>query len=91
MTETTPTTTKKTLAVVSIILGAVSVLLCWILPILWVVVAIVGVVLGFLSRSREPQARTLALVGIILSFIGVALNIGSMILGAILVAQYMQR
>ena len=91
MTETTPTTTKKTLAVVSIILGAVSVLLCWILPILWVVVAIVGVVLGFLSRSREPQARTLALVGIILSFIGIALNIGSMILGAILVAQYMQR
>ena len=91
MTETTPTTTKKTLAVVSIILGAVSILLCWILPILWVVVAIVGVVLGFLSRSREPQARTLALVGIILSFIGIALNIGSMILGAILVAQYMQR
>ncbi|THG33970.1 hypothetical protein E6C70_11120 [Glaciibacter flavus] len=91
MTETTPTTTKKTLAVVSIILGAVSILLCWILPILWVVVAIVGVVLGFLSRSREPQARRLALVGIILSFIGIALNIGSMILGAILVAQYMQR
>ena len=91
MTETAPTTTKKTLAVVSIILGAVSILLCWILPILWVVVAIVGVVLGFLSRSREPQARTLALVGIILSFIGIALNIGSMILGAILVAQYMQR
>ena len=91
MTETTPTTTKKTLAVVSIILGAVSILLCWILPILWVVVAIVGVVLGFLSRSREPQARTLALVGIILSFIGIALNIGSMILGAILVAQYLQR
>ena len=91
MTETTPTTTKKTLAVVSIILGAASILLCWILPILWVVVAIVGVVLGFLSRSREPQARTLALVGIILSFIGIALNIGSMILGAILVAQYMQR
>ncbi|MEJ3404056.1 hypothetical protein WDJ51_04880 [Rathayibacter sp. YIM 133350] len=87
MTDAAQTTSTKTLAIVSVILGAVSVLLCWILPIVWLIVGIVGVVLGFLSRSREPQARTLALVGIIVSFVGIALNIGSMILGAIILSQ----
>jgi hypothetical protein len=48
------------------------------------------VIVGFMSRSREPQARTLALVGIILSFVGIAANIASMVIGAVLMTSMMQ-
>ncbi len=83
------TTSSKTLGIVSLVCGIVSVVLAWILPILWLIVGIVAVVLGFMSRRREPAAQTLALWGIILGFVGIALNIASMIIGAIIVAQVM--
>ncbi len=88
-TNASSTTSSKTLGVVSLILGIVSIVMSWILPILWVFAGIAAVVLGFMSRKREPGAQTLALWGIILGFIGIALNIASMVIGAMLVASMM--
>jgi hypothetical protein len=83
--------TKKTMGILSVVFGAVSVAIGWIfVPILFLLLAVAGVILGFFSRRREPAARTLALVGIILSFVGVAVTLGSMIIGAILIASMMQ-
>jgi UDP-N-acetylmuramyl pentapeptide phosphotransferase/UDP-N-acetylglucosamine-1-phosphate transferase len=81
---------KKTMAILSLVFGIVSIVFCLFLPILWILLAIAGVVLGFMSRNREPQARTLSLVGIILSFVGIAANIGSMVLGAVIATSMMQ-
>jgi hypothetical protein len=81
---------KKTLAILSLVFGIVSIVLCLFIPILWILVAIAGVILGFMSRKREPQARTMALVGIILSFVGIVANVVSMILGAIIATSMMQ-
>lgn len=81
---------KKTLAILSLVFGAVSILFSLFLPIIWILLAIAGVILGFMSRKREPQARTLSLVGIILSFVGIAANLVSMILGAVMMASLMQ-
>jgi hypothetical protein len=81
---------KKTLAILSLVFGAVSIVFSLFLPILWLLLAIAGVILGFMSRKREPQARTLSLVGIILSFVGIAANIASMVIGAVLMASVMQ-
>jgi hypothetical protein len=83
------TTSTKTKGILSLVFGIVSIVLSWIFPIIWVLVGIAAVVLGFLSRKSEPGARTLALWGIILGFVGIALNIASMVIGAMLVAQMM--
>ncbi|WP_440708332.1 DUF4190 domain-containing protein [Herbiconiux sp. YIM B11900] len=84
------TSNKKTLAILSLVFGIVSIVLCLFLPILWILLAIAGVILGFLSRSREPAGRTIALVGIILSFVGIAANILSMVIGAIAAVSYLR-
>ena len=85
--NTSTTTSSKTLGILSLVFGIVSIVMSWIFPIFWVLLAIAAVVLGFLSRRREPGAQKLALWGIILGFVGIALNIASMVLGAMLVAQ----
>jgi len=82
---------KKTMAVLSLVFGIVSIVFAWIFPIIWILFAIAAVVLGFLSRKREPAGRGMALAGIVLGFVGIVLNIGSMIVGALLAtAAYMQ-
>ncbi|WP_157439082.1 DUF4190 domain-containing protein [Agreia sp. Leaf244] len=81
---------KKTLAILSLVFGIVSIVFCLFLPIIWILLAIAGVILGFMSRKREPQARPLSLAGIILSFVGIAANIVSMIIGAMLAVSMMQ-
>lgn len=81
---------KKTFAILSLVFGAVSILFSLFLPIIWILLAIAGVILGFQSRKREPEAGTLSLVGIILSFVGIAANILSMILGAVMMTSMMQ-
>lgn len=81
---------KKTLAILSLVFGIVSIVFCLFLPIIWILLAIAGVILGFMSRKREPQARTMALAGIILSFVGIAANVVSMIIGAMLAVSMMQ-
>jgi uncharacterized membrane protein HdeD (DUF308 family) len=85
--NTSTATSSKTLGIVSLVCGIVSVVFFLFLPIIWLIVGIVAVVLGFLSRRREPGAQTLALWGIILGFVGIALNVANMIFTAVLVAQ----
>jgi len=87
--DATPTSRSKTMAVLSLVFGIVSIVLSPFLPILWILLAIAAVVLGFLSRKRE-NARTMALVGIILGFVGIAANIASMVLGAMIATQNLQ-
>jgi MFS family permease len=84
-----PTSSSKTLGIVSVVLSAISLLGFLILPIGFILFAIAGVIVGFLSRKREPGARTLSLVGIILGFVGIAVCILSIIIGAIAVASLM--
>ena len=81
------TTTKKTMGVLSLVFGIVSIVFCLFLPVLWILLAIAAVVLGFMSRKREPAARTMATVGIVLGFIGIVANIGSMVAGALIMTQ----
>jgi tetrahydromethanopterin S-methyltransferase subunit C len=88
-TAAAPATSSKTLAILSVVAGAISILLSWILPIIWILLAIAAIVLGFLSRRRE-SARGLATAGIVLGFLGLAANIASMVLGAVAAAQYLQ-
>lgn len=87
--DATPTAQKKTMAVLSLVFGIVSVVLSPFFPILWILMAIAAVILGFLSRKRE-NARTMALVGIILGFVGIAANIASMVVGAMIAVQTFQ-
>ena len=87
--DATPTSRSKTMAVLSLVFGIVSIVLSPFLPILWILLAIAAVVLGFLSRKRE-NARTMALVGIILGLVGIAANIASMVLGAMIATQNLQ-
>ncbi|MFC0678279.1 DUF4190 domain-containing protein [Lysobacter korlensis] len=88
-TTSSATTSSKTLGIISLVCGIVSVVLFLFLPIIWLIVGIVAVVLGFMSRRREPAAQTLALWGIILGFVGIALNLANMIFTAVLVSQVM--
>jgi hypothetical protein len=50
-----------------------------------------ALVLGFTSRRSRTGARKLALAGFTTGAIGIALNIASMIMGAVFVAQYLQQ
>lgn len=85
----TPETTSRTKGILSLVFGIISIVLSPFLPIIWILFGIAAVILGFLSRKSEPTAAKLALAGIITGFIGIALNIASMIIGAAIVAQYM--
>ena len=89
MTHTSSATSTKTKGILSLVFGILSVALFLFLPIVWLFFGIAAVVLGFLSRKSEPAAQKSALWGIILGFVGIALNLASMILGAIYVAQVM--
>jgi ABC-type multidrug transport system fused ATPase/permease subunit len=82
---------KKTKAILSVVFGAVSILFSLFLPIIWILLGIAGVILGFLARKSEPAAGKLPTIGIILSFIGIAVCIVSMILGAVLAVNMMQQ
>lgn len=90
---TTPATTgdKKTLGITSLVLGIAGLvgLFIPILNIVTLIGSIVGIVLGFMSRRREPAAKTMALVGIILSAVALVLGIIFIIIGALAVASVM--
>ena len=59
---------KKTLSLVSLILGIASMTICILVP---GPVNIAGFITGFLARKKEPDGKKLSLIGMILS--GVAL------------------
>ena len=86
MTSNATTTQTKTKGILALVLGAVSIPLAFI-PIVGLLLGVAGVVLGFLSRKSEPAARTLALWGIILGFVGIALSIVMFIVNAVVLAQ----
>ncbi|WP_150306541.1 hypothetical protein [Planctomonas psychrotolerans] len=83
-------TASKTKGILSLVFGIISIVFCLFLPILWIFFGIAAVILGVISRKNEPGAAKIALAGIITGSIGIVLNIASMVLGAVLVAQYMQ-
>ena len=88
--STTAANGKKTMGILSLVFGLVALALAWIFPIIWILLAVAGVVLGFLSRKRE-SAGGIAVAGIIISFIAIAANIASMVIGAVLVTQMLQQ
>jgi apolipoprotein N-acyltransferase len=90
VTTPTPATTGKPLAITSLILGILSAAGALIvLPILFLLAGIAAVILGFLSRRRESSGKGMALAGIILGFVGIALSVISWIIGAIIIGQAM--
>jgi uncharacterized membrane protein len=66
------TSATNTLSVVSLVLGIAGILLGQAL------VAIAAIVLGFVARTREPQAITTANWGLVLGFVGL---FGGFVLG----------
>ncbi|TXK17155.1 DUF4190 domain-containing protein [Homoserinibacter sp. GY 40078] len=60
-----PTTGPGGLSIASLVLGIASI------PTGIAVAGVVGIVLGFLARSREPQSRTMSTWGIVLGFVSV--------------------
>ena len=68
-------------AVASLLLGIVS-LLVWLVPIVGIPVAVVGLTLGILGLGGSR--RGLAIAGVILSAIGVALALVNAVIGAYL-------
>lgn len=80
---------KKTKSILSVVFGGVSILFSLFLPIIWILLGIAGVILGFMGGKSEPAAGKLPLIGIILSFVGIAACLISMILGALLITAAM--
>ena len=61
------TAARRSLSVTALVLGACSATFAWI----FVVVPFIGLVFGALGVRREPQGRTLAIIGLVLSAVGV--------------------
>ena len=83
---------KKTLAITSLILGIAGLvgLFIPVVNFLTLIGAIVGLVLGFMSRRREPAGRGLALAGIITSAVAIVLFIVFAIIGVALLGSMME-
>ena len=71
------------MAIASLVLGIVS-LIAWLLPIVGLPVSIVGLVLG--CKTVKSDKKVMAIVGIVLSSIGLNLTIINGALGAYLAA-----
>jgi MFS family permease len=82
---TPASTEKKTLGIVSLVLSIVGLGLVFLSPLFGGIAAIVGIVLGFLSRGREPGARKLALAGIVVGFVAIAVGLVVFVLTTIAV------
>ncbi|MBK9927240.1 MAG: DUF4190 domain-containing protein [Anaerolineales bacterium] len=62
---------ERIMAIASLVLGVIN-LCAWFLPICGVPLGIIGVVLGYLGM-KDPSQKTLAMIGMILSGIGILL------------------
>lgn len=91
MTTPAPTGEKKTLGITSLILGIAGLVGLFIPFINFITLAgsVVGIVLGVMSRRREPSAKGLALAGIILSAVALLLGVIFIIIGALAVTAIM--
>jgi hypothetical protein len=68
-----PVSQTNGLALAALIVGIISVVLCWI-PFFNFVPAIIGIILGILAR-RRPEQRGLGLAGLILSIIALVISV----------------
>lgn len=92
MTSSSPATgTSKALGLTSLILGIAGIVGLFIPFINFITLAgaVVGLILGILSRRREPGAKGLALTGIILSAIALVLGLIFIVVGVALVGSMM--
>lgn len=71
----TPETPKRGLAIAGIVLGALSIVLCWLgLPIVLAIVGLILSIVAFVAAKKVPQSKkTLSIVGLILNIIGLVL------------------
>lgn len=70
---------ERIMAISSLVLGVIN-LCAWFLPICGVPLAIVGLVLGYFGM-KDPSQKTLAIIGMVLSGIGLLLACGNAVLG----------
>lgn len=77
-----PLDQNRGLALAGLILGIIS-LVAWIIPILGFIFAIVGIILSALGR-RSYSRRRMATWGLVLSIIGLAITIGTVVYSAAL-------
>lgn len=73
---------EKIMAIASLVLGIIN-LCAWFIPICGAPLAIAGIVLGFLGM-KDPSQKTLAIVGMALSGLGLLLACGNAVIGAYL-------
>lgn len=83
--STPPTSSNsnyRTMAIVSLVLGIIN-LCAWFFPICGAPLAIAGLVLGYFGM-RSPEQKTLAIVGMVLSGIGLLLTCLNAVAGVFL-------
>ncbi len=71
---------EKIMAIASLVLGVIN-LCAWFLPICGAPLSIAGLALGFLGM-KDPSQKTLAIIGMVLSGIGLLLSCGTAVIGA---------
>jgi hypothetical protein len=71
---------NRVMAIASLVLGIIN-LCAWFLPICGVPIGIAGLALGYFGQ-RDVSQRTLAIIGMVLSGIGLLLACGNGALGA---------
>lgn len=62
------------MAVASLVLGIISLVFLFIVPIVGVIVGLVGIILGAMAR-KVPEKQGMATAGLVCSIIGVALGL----------------
>ncbi|CAM5371250.1 DUF4190 domain-containing protein [Leifsonia shinshuensis] len=82
-----PATKSPILSILSLVGGILGVILNFVYGIGFLF-AVAAIVLGFIGRNKEPQARGFWLTGIILGFVGVAIAIVVWIAVAIFLANF---
>jgi hypothetical protein len=70
---------ERVFSIVSLVIGIIN-LCAWLLPICGVPLGIVGLVLGYFGM-RDVSQKTLAIVGMVLSGIGLLLACGNAVVG----------
>lgn len=73
---------EKVMAIASLVIGVIN-LCAWFLPICGIPMSIAGLVLGFLGM-KDPSQKTIAIIGMALSGIGLLLACGNSIYGVLL-------
>ncbi|ADL53070.1 DUF4190 domain-containing protein [Clostridium cellulovorans] len=65
---------NNTLAITSLVFGIISLIFCW-APICPIITGIIGTITGFISVIRKRDGSNMAIIGIVLSVLGILLGI----------------